>query len=108
MMGVGLPAEWDVVVPHVEIRPVDANEEHKAAKRRMTTGPWENKPNADGDLHHARDEHPKRWVAKDRRHDGFEPSGVGEMLDADVDVHPSKNNRANGEYPGSHGSPLES
>jgi len=92
MMGVGLPAEWDVVVPHVEVRPVDADKEHKAAKRRMTTGPWKNEANADGDLHHAGDEHPKRWVAKDRRHDGFEPSGVGEMLDADVDVHPPKHN----------------
>ena len=93
MMGVGLPAEWDVVVPHVEVRPVDPNKEHKAAKRRMTTGPWKNEANADGNLHHARDQHPNRGVAQHGRHDGFEPGGVGEMLDADVDVHPPKNNR---------------
>ena len=90
MMGVGLPAKWDVVVPHVEVRPVDANEEHKAAKRRMTTGPWKNETNADGDLHHAGDEHPNGGVAQHGWHDGLKPGGVGEMLDADVDVHQAK------------------
>ena len=105
MMGVGLPAEWDVVVPHVEVRPVDANEEHKAAKRRMTTGPWKNEANADGDLHHARDEYPNGGVAQHGRNNGFEPGGVGEMLDADVDIHPPKDNGGDGQDQGSHGSP---
>jgi hypothetical protein len=105
MMGVGLPAEWDVVVPHVEVRPVDADKEHKAAQTSVATGPWKNEPNADGDFHDAGDEHPNRWVAQHGRHDGFEPNGVGEMLDADVDVHTSKHDGGDGEDQASHGSP---
>ena len=91
MVGVGLAIKRDVVDPHVEVGPVDSDEKHQAAQRRIPTGPRQNKANADGDFHHAGDEHPNGWVAQHGRDDGLKPCGVGEVLDADVDVHAAKN-----------------
>lgn len=89
-MGVGFPVERDVVDPHVEIRPIDTNEKHQAAQRCITTGPRQHEADADGNFHDTGDEHPDGRVPKDRRYDWLEPSRVGEMLDADVDVHQTK------------------
>ena len=94
-MRVGFSVERDVVDPHVEVRPVDADEKHQAAQRCITAGPRQYEADADGDFHHARDEHPNSGVAKDRWYDGFEPGRVGEVLNADVDVHRPKHNTSN-------------
>ena len=94
VMRVGLPVERDVVHPHVEIGPVNADEKHQAAQRRIPSSPRQNQADTDGNFHHACDEHPDGWIAEDRRNDGFEPSGVREMLNADIDVHHSENDRA--------------
>ena len=72
-MRVGLSVQRDVVDPHVEIGPVNADQEHQAAQRCITTSPRQNEPHADGNFHHAGDEHPDGWIAEDRRNDGFEP-----------------------------------
>ena len=102
VVGVGFSIKRYVVDPHVEVRPVDANEEHKAAQASVATGPWKNEAYADGDLHHAGDEHPNRWITQHGRHDGFEPSGVGKVLHADVNVHPSEDSREDWENPPAH------
>ena len=91
-MRVGLPVERDVVHPHVEIGPVNADEKHQAAQRRIASSPRQNEADTDGDFHDAGDEHPDGWVAQHGWNDGFEPTGVGEVLDADVDVHAAKEN----------------
>ena len=96
VVGVGFAVERDVVDPHVEVRPVDADEEHKTPEAGIATGSWENEAHANGDFHDAGDEHPDGWVAQDCRDDGFEPGGVGKMLDADIDVHASKDNGKHG------------
>ena len=90
MVGVGLAVERDVVDPHVEVRPVDSNEKHQAAQRRIPSSPRQNQADTDGNFHDAGDEHPDGWVAQHGWNDGFEPSRVGEVLDADVDVHQTK------------------
>lgn len=104
--GIGLAVERDVVDPHVEVRPVDAGQENYTAQCRTGTGLWKNEPHTDGDFHDTRDEHPNRGVAQDCRNDGFEPSGVGEVLNADVDVHASKHDGGDGEGPASHNCSL--
>ena len=91
VVGVGLAVERDVVDPHVEVRPVNADEKHQATQRRIPSGPRQNKANANGDFHHAGNEHPNGWVAQHGWNDGFKPGGVGEVLNTNVDVHAAKN-----------------
>ena len=62
----------------------------------MASGPRQNKADANGDFHHARDEHPNGWVAEDCRDDRLKPGCVGEVLDADIEVHASKDARRQG------------
>ena len=90
MVSVGLAVERDVVDPHVEVRPVYAHEKDHASKRRMASGPRQNQADADGDFHDTGDEHPNGWVAENRRDNRLKPGGVGEVLDADIDIHASK------------------
>ena len=101
-IGVGLAVQRDVVDPHVEVRPVNADKEHHAPERCVATDPRQHETDTDGNLHHARDEDPNRWVAEDRWDDGLKPCGVGEVLDADVDVHPTKHDSGNGDRPVAH------
>ena len=63
-MRVGLPVERDVVHPHVEIGPVNADEKHQAAQRRIPSSPRQNQADTDGNFHDAGDEHPDGWVAQ--------------------------------------------
>ena len=94
-IGVGLAVQRDVVDPHVQVGPVNTDEEHHAPERCVTTGRRQNKADADGDFHDARDENPKRWVSEDRWDDGLKPCGVGEVLNTDVDVCQTKDNTQN-------------
>ena len=93
MRSVGGAVERDVVDPHVEVRPVNADQKSHAAKGRKATGSREDQAGTDADFHHPGDEHPNRRVAQDGGDDRLEPSRVGEVLDADVDVHQPKTNR---------------
>ena len=91
MMGVGLAVERDVVDPHVEVGPVNANEENHTSQRSMATGPRQNEADANGDFHDAGDEHPNGWVAKNRWDNRLKPRRIREMLNANVDVHQTEN-----------------
>lgn len=91
-MSVGLAVERNVVDPHVEIRPINSNEEHQARQPCIPPRERENEADADGDFHHARDEHPDGGVAQHRRDDRLKPSGIGEVLNAYIDVHTAKDN----------------
>ena len=99
VVSVGLAVERDVVDPHVQIGPVNTHQEHQAAQRRMASGPRQNEANADGDFHDTGDEDPNGWIAQHGRDDGLKPGGVGEVLDADVDVHASKEKDDEGRNP---------
>ena len=96
MVGVGLAVKRDVVNPHVEVGPVNANEENHAAQCCIPTGPGQNQADANGDFHDTGDEHPNGWVAQNRRDNRLKPNGVGEVLDADIEVHASKDARRQG------------
>ena len=89
-VGVGLAVERDVVDPHVEVRPVNADEKHQAAQRRIPSSPRQDEADADANFHDTGDEHPNGWVAENRRDNRLKPGGVGEVLDADIDIHASK------------------
>ena len=92
VMSVGLAVERDVVDPHVEIRPINSNEEHQARQPCIPPRERENEADADGNFHHARDEHPDGGVAQDGGNDGLKPGGIGEVLNAYIDVHSPKEN----------------
>ncbi|MBI20605.1 MAG: hypothetical protein CMB73_08565, partial [Euryarchaeota archaeon] len=69
---------------------------------RIPSSPRQNEADADGDLHNAGDEHPNGWVAQHGWNDGFEPSGVGEVLDTNVQVHQTEHKAGSGQDPASH------
>ena len=91
-MRIGLPVKRDVVDPHVEVRPVDPNEKHHTAQRRIASSPRQDEADADGDFHHTGDQHPDGRVAQHGRNDRLKPGSVGEVLDTDIDVHRTEYN----------------
>ena len=91
MMSIPHAVQGNVVDPHVEVRPVYAYEKDHASKRRMASGPRQNQANTDGDFHDAGDEDPDGRVAENRRDNRLKPGGVGEVLDANVDIHQTEN-----------------
>ena len=91
VVGVGLAVERYVVDPHVEVRPVNTHQKHQAAQGRIAPSPRQDEADADGNFHHARDEHPDGRVAQDSGDDRLKPSRVGEVLNTDIDVHQTEN-----------------
>ena len=98
VMSVGLAVEWNVVDPHVEIRPINSNEEHQARQPCIPPRERKNEADANGNFHHARDEHPDGWVAQHSRDNRLKPGRVREVLNADIDVHPTKENCGQGHH----------
>jgi len=92
-VGVGLTTDRQVVDPHVEISPVDCDQKSRTCQAGIPASPRNDEADANRNFYHAGDENPDARVAKDGWHDGFKPSRVGEMLDTDVGVHPTKDNR---------------
>ena len=89
-IAVGLAPDGQIIDPHVEVGPVHTNEEGGGQEGSTAAVAPKHQTQAEADFHDTGQPHPEGGVAKHVRDDGLEPSGVREVLDAEVDVHASK------------------
>ena len=81
----------DVVDPHVEVGPVDSDEKGSACKTSIALSLRDDESNAESDFNDASHVNPKGWVAENCGDNWLEPSRIGEVVNADIDVHSTKN-----------------
>ena len=89
-IGVSFASNGDVVDPHVEVGPVDNDEEGCAPQPSLAPGLRDDESDAKSDFNDACDIDPKGWVTKNRGYDWLKPCRIGEVLNVDIDIHSSK------------------
>ena len=89
-IGVCVAPNGDVVDPHVEVGPVDSDEKGSACKTSVASSLRDDESNAESDFNDAGYVDPKGCITKNFGDDWLEPSRIGEVLNADIDVHSSK------------------
>ena len=90
---VSFASNSDVVDPHVEVGPIDNDEEGCAPKTGFATSLRDDEPDAKSDFNDPSHVDPKGCVTKNCGDNGLKPDRVGEVLHADIDVQSAENDR---------------
>ena len=94
-IGVCVAPNGDVVDPHVEVGPIDDDEKRCAPQPGLTSSLRDDESNAKSDFNDAGQVDPKGCVTKNYGDDRLKPNRIGEVLNADIDVHSTKYNGEN-------------
>ena len=92
-IGVCVAPNGDVVDPHVEVGPIDDDEKRCAPQPGLTSSLRDDESNAKSDFNDAGQVDPKGCVAKNCGDDWLKPNRIGEVLNADIDVQATENDR---------------
>ena len=92
-IGVCVASNGDVVDPHVEVGPIDDDEKRCAPQPGLTSSLRDDESNAKSDFNDAGQVDPKGCVTKNYGDDRLKPNRIGEVLNADIDVQSTENDR---------------